>query len=65
VLKHPRLALVISEAAARVFEDPRGHHLFDLSEVGREPVRLIQGDVIDLAKHLLSCNDQSLIKIAE
>jgi hypothetical protein len=28
-----------------------------------EILRLIQGSVIDLAKHLLSCNDQSSIKI--
>jgi hypothetical protein len=28
-------------------------------------LRLIQGGVIDLVKHLLSCNDQSPIKIAE
>jgi len=27
--------------------------------------RLIQGGVIDLAKHLLSCNDPSSIKIVE
>jgi hypothetical protein len=28
-------------------------------------VRLIQGGAIDLVRHLLSCNDQSSIKIAE
>jgi len=28
-------------------------------------MRLIQGGVSDLAKHLMSCNDQSSIKIAE
>jgi len=29
------------------------------------PVRLIQGGPIDLVRHLLSCNDQPSIKIAE
>jgi len=45
---------------------PLQEYLGPRTNIGSSPsLRLIQGGVIDLVRHLLSSNDQSSIKIAE
>jgi len=57
----PRTACAMRPAkSARVKVQPREAVVY-----AWETMRLIQGGTIDLVRHLLSCNDQPSIKIAE